>query len=403
MGTLPELSGKREKLVIGLMSGTSVDGIDAVLVRLRGNYRDTSVEELAFETFPYTQDTRSRIFDLFERASAKDICHMNFFLGELFAEAAIEVAKKADIRLEQIDLIGSHGQTVYHIPQPVTHGSYSIRSTLQIGEATVIAHKTGVITVSDFRVADMAAGGTGAPLVPYTEFLLYASDTENIALQNIGGIGNITVIPQKAGIDDIAAFDTGPGNMVIDNMISRNDVSANTVSGIGGVPLRYDKDGETAAKGHVCEEALSHFMQNPFFKKQPPKAAGRENFGEAFCDEFYSYCKTCKLSLADTVATATALTAESIRHAIKNHVTMPVQKLVIGGGGRHNKTLMNMLRSRLPWLDLCTQEDLGSNSDSKEAVAFAVLANESICGNTGNLPRVTGASRPKILGKISPA
>ena len=388
MQKLFQLANKQEKLVIGLMSGTSVDGIDAALVKISGNYTDTVVEEVAFENIPYPIGMQERIFQLFENASAKDICHMNFLLGELFANAAIAISKKAGVTLEEIDLIGSHGQTIYHIPDSILDGAYNVRSTLQIGEGAVIAHKTGVITICDFRTADMAAGGTGAPLVPYTEFLLYKS--KNIALQNIGGIGNITVIPKNADISDVIAFDTGPGNMVIDAMVSRITQSRQS----------YDNAGEIAASGVVCKKVLDYFMMHDFIKSTPPKAAGRENFGQIFSDEFYAYCKACGLKDEDIVATATAFTVETIGYAIENHIRQPIDKLVVGGGGSYNITLMDMLKQRLPNMMVCTQEDTGYNSDAKEAIAFAILANEAVCGNTGNLPYVTGAEREKILGKI---
>jgi anhydro-N-acetylmuramic acid kinase len=394
MQKLFEAAGKREKLVIGLMSGTSVDGIDAALVKISGSYTDTAAEEIAFENFSYPPGLRERIFKLFENAAAKDICHMNFLLGELFAAAAISIAKKANVPLDAIDLIGSHGQTIYHIPEIIAEdipgGPYNVRSTLQIGEGAVIAHRTGVTTICDFRTADMAAGGTGAPLVPYTEFLLYASGKEGIALQNIGGIGNITVIPKDAGLSDVTAFDTGPGNMVIDAIVSR------ITNGAEG----YDKNGKMAAAGKVYPEVLSHYLGHDFIKSLPPKAAGRENFGKAFSDEFYSRCESHGLKPEDIAATATAFTAETIGYAIERHIHQPVKRLVAGGGGSYNTTLMNMIKKRLPHMAVCVQEDLGFNSDAKEAVAFAVLANETICGNTGNLPAVTGAERGKILGKI---
>ncbi|MCL2421642.1 MAG: anhydro-N-acetylmuramic acid kinase AnmK [Defluviitaleaceae bacterium] len=387
MKKLFELSNKPEKLVIGLMSGTSVDGIDAALVKIKGNFTDTIVEEIAFENFPFPAGMQERIFHLFEDATAKDICHMNFLLGGLFADAAIAIAKKAGIPIEAVDLIGSHGQTIYHIAEALEG---DIRSTLQIGEGAVIAHQTGVVTICDFRTADMAAGGTGAPLVPYTEFLLYASQEAGIALQNIGGIGNITVIPKRAAISDVIAFDTGPGNMVIDAMVSR------ITNGSRG----YDNNGEMAATGTVCREVISHYMQHDFIKSPPPKAAGRENFGQAFSDAFYARCQAHGLKPEDIVATATAFTAETIGYAIENHISQPVEKLVVGGGGSYNATLMDMIKKRLPNTTVCVQEDLGYNGDAKEAVAFAVLANETICGNAGNMPRVTGAERNKILGKI---
>jgi len=380
-----ELSAKHEKYVIGLMSGTSVDGIDAALVKITGNYTDTKVDEIAFENFPFPRDVRERIFKLFNlnTSSSRDICHMNFLLGELFAHAAINIVEKANMSMADIDLIGSHGQTIYHMPETL--------STLQIGEGAVIAHKTGVITVSDFRTADMAAGGLGAPLVPYVEFLLYANkgNEEVIALQNIGGVGNITIIPQNAAPDDIIAFDTGPGNMVIDYIVQKTT----------GQP--YDKNGRMAEKGIVNRQLLAHFMNDEYITSLPPKTTGREYFGKDFSEDFYDVCKALQLSDPDIVATATAFTAETISYSVKHLINGPVQKLIIGGGGAYNKHLVKMISDRLPGITVTTQEATGQSSDAKEAIAFAILANETICGNTSNLPSVTGARCGKILGKIN--
>ncbi|MCL2406229.1 MAG: anhydro-N-acetylmuramic acid kinase [Defluviitaleaceae bacterium] len=387
---LQRLSAKDEKYVIGLMSGTSVDGIDAALVKISGNYTSTVVDEIAFETYPYPKGIREQIFRLFDAgtSSSADICHMNFLLGELFGLAAINITKKAGFDIHRVDLIGSHGQTIYHIPEPIcTH--YPIKSTLQIGESAVIAHNSGVLTVSDFRVADMAAGGVGAPLVPYTEFLLYAGSGESIALQNIGGIGNITAIQQDAGPSNIIAFDTGPGNMIIDYLVNKI------------YNRSYDINGEIAAQGTVCPQTLAHLMNDKFIKKAPPKATGREYFGKAFSEDFYALCKSSNLQDADIIATATAFTAQSISFSIKQFIPFCIKQLIVGGGGAYNHTLMQMLSRSLPTVSVTTHENMGKNSNAKEAVAFAILANETICGNTGNLPSVTGASCGKILGKIS--
>jgi len=381
---LHKLSAKTEKYVIGLMSGTSVDGIDAVLVKISGSYTKTQVQEIAFETYRFPTNVRENIFRLFEMetSSSMDVCHMNFVLGELFANAAIGIAKKAGISIAEIDLIGSHGQTIYHIPSGET------KSTLQIGEAAVIAHKTGVVTVSDFRTADMAAGGVGAPLVPYTEFLLY-SGNETIALQNIGGIGNITVIPANATASQVIAFDTGPGNMVIDYLVKK-------ITGFD-----YDKNGNIAAKGTVCQQILADIMQDEYVKTPPPKATGRELYGKNFSEKFYAMCKNKGLHDADIIATATAFTAKCIQYSIENFVRHSISRLIVGGGGAYNQTLLDMIAGYLPSTHITTHEELGKNSDAKEAIAFAILANETICGNAGNLPQVTGAKCSKILGKIS--
>jgi len=387
---LQNLAAKDEKYIIGLMSGTSVDGIDAALVKISGNYTATAVDEIAFETYVYPEGIKERISHLFDvdTSNSADICHMNFLLGGFFADAAVNIAKKAGAEIQEVDLIGSHGQTIYHIPEPIDK-DYPIKSTLQIGESAVIAHKTGVITVSDFRVADMAAGGVGAPLVPYTEFLLYSGDNKNIALQNIGGIGNVTAISQNTALDNVIAFDTGPGNMIIDYIIDK----------ING--QNFDKDGEIAAKGIVCPVMLAYLMDDEFIKRAPPKATGREYFGRDFSKRFYALCKDKNMSDEDIIATATAFTAESISYSIKHFVPFEISQIIVGGGGAYNCTLMKMIADCLPNVSITTHERLGRNSDAKEAVAFAILANETVCGNASNLPSVTGASCKKILGKIS--
>ncbi len=383
---------KKEKYVIGLMSGTSVDGIDAVLVKIKNNGIDTKVTEIGFETYPFDNKVREKIFNLFDekKSSVREICYMNFLLGQLFGKAAINIAEKCNISINDIDLIGSHGQTIYHIPEGVSELGYNIKSTLQIGDGCVIADKTGVVTISDFRVSDMAAGGQGAPLVPYTEYILY-NENSNMGFLNLGGIGNITLIPKEAKKDDIVAFDTGPGNMIIDfvvELLSNGD-------------LKYDKNGEMAKKGVVCEKILNKLLEDKYFYKPLPKTTGREYFGKDFALEMIKICNEKNLSNFDIVATATAFTAKSVALAIKTYSRLQLNKLVISGGGSYNLTLVKMIEDYMKNVEVLTQEDLGLNSNSKEAVAFAVLANETISENESNLKSVTGANSYKVLGKIS--
>jgi len=380
------LAQKEERIVAGIMSGTSVDGIDAVLLKISGSYTDTKITEIAFNNYPFPEGISERIFKLFDTGKASELCHMNFLLGELFANAVMDLAKKAGV--EKIDLVGSHGQTIYHIPEPIDK-DYRLRSTLQIGEGAVIAHKTGAVTVTDFRVADVAAGGIGAPLVPYVDFLLYAEPEQTVALQNIGGIGNITVIPKGAQSNDVVAFDTGPGNMIIDFLVKKT------------TGRNYDSDGAIAAKGEANAKILKHLMTDEYIQKAPPKATGREYYGDAFSEKLYNLCKNAGLSDCDIIATATAFSAESILYSINNFVPHDISKLIVGGGGAYNPTLIGEIKKRLSKLEVITQEEAGKNSDAKEAIAFAILANETIVGNASNMPQVTGASCKKILGKIS--
>lgn len=392
MNRLMNLQNKDERYCVGLMSGTSVDGIDAALVQIQGSFLQTRTKLLAFENYPYDPQMRSRIFDLFcdKTSDVSSICHMNFLLGELFAAAALHVCRSAGFPVGELDLVGSHGQTIYHRPDPVTDCGFRVSSTLQIGEGAVIARRTGAVTVCDFRVMDMAAGGQGAPLVPYTEYLLYAQKSKTVALLNIGGIANITVLPAGCAQEDIQAFDTGPGNMVIDGVLSH----------ITKGRCRFDRGGETAAAGQVCQRVLAPLLEDPYFTKEPPKSTGREMFGLPYTERFIERCVSEGLRGEDMAATATALTAQSVAAACRSFVRAKIDRLVVGGGGSYNNTLLAMLRAALPDTEVCTQEDLGLNSDAKEAIAFAVLANEAIFGNPGNLPSATGATGKAVLGKI---
>ncbi len=393
MNRIFKLYNKKEKIVAGVMSGTSVDGIDIAITKINGSSLNTKVELLAFENIKYTQDIRDSIFKLFEHktSSSEDVCYMNFFLGNLYADCIIDTMKKYNIPQSSLDLIGSHGQTIFHIPKSIYRHNYSIKSTLQIGEGAVIAHKTQAVTVSDFRVADMAAMGEGAPLVPYVDYLLFNKTNKTIALQNIGGIGNVTVIKPNSREEDIIAFDTGPGNVVIDY------VTNHVTSG----DLSYDVDGKIGAKGTPCNHIVDELLIHPYFRTPPPKTTGRELFDVAFCQQFIEKCKQNNLSNNDMVATATYFTAKSIFFSYENFVKTPIDMLVVSGGGSYNITLLNMLTSLFTGTQVLTQEDIGYSSDAKEAIAFAILANETISLNGSNIPCVTGAHCKKILGKIS--
>ncbi|MGL4336258.1 MAG: anhydro-N-acetylmuramic acid kinase, partial [Turicibacter sp.] len=271
MQRLLNLVKKEEKLVIGLMSGTSVDGIDTALVKIKGHGLETEVELVAFENYEFPPQTRTQIFELFSEKTSNNekICHLNFVLGELYTEAVFNICKKAKLDVSEIDLVGSHGQTIYHLPQGKTTDHITVKSTLQIGEGSVIAKKTGIVTINDFRVGDMAVGGLGAPLVPYPEYLLYRSEKETIALQNIGGIGNVTILPANCSVNDVYAFDTGPGNMIIDGVVNLITEGQKT----------YDDGGVMGSKGCVDANFLAELLNDEYFYLPPPKTTGREYFG----------------------------------------------------------------------------------------------------------------------------
>lgn len=388
------LAGKPERIIVGLMSGTSVDGIDAAAVAVTGQETAVKARLLAFSNTPFPERMRSRIFEAFrpEAPGPESWGSLHMELGELYAEAALDIIRKAGLQPEEVDAVGSHGQTVWHQPEE-TAGVKPF--TVQLGDGNVIAQRTGIPCVSDFRTADMAAGGQGAPLVPFTEYLLYREEAHTVLLQNIGGIGNITVLPSGCGPEEVTAFDTGPGNMVIDALVDR----------ITGGRQKMDYGGRMAAAGQVWPELLKKLLADPYFVRKPPKTTGRELFGEAYADWLLDRAQELKISHADLLATATALTAHSIADACRRFICPAYQpdRLLVGGGGSFNGTLMDMLAGAMAPLHIkvMTQEQAGGNSDAKEAVAFALLADCTLRGIPSSLPKVTGASRAALLGKVS--
>jgi len=348
-----KLIDKYRKTAIGLMSGTSVDGIDAALVEIRGNGFEAEMNLLEYINLPYAENIRNNIFELFniETSTVDKIGYMNFLLGELFAEAAAAVVEKAGMSIYDIDFIGSHGQTIYHMPEINSRHGYNIRYTVQIGEGAVIAQRTGAITVTDFRVGDMAAGGQGAPLVPFTEYVLFSDKCRNTLLLNIGGISKFTLLTAEKDVNSVIAFDTGPGNMVIDEIVK---VYTNG-------RLNMDKDGELAAKGKVNWNMLNKLLDDPYFSKKPPKTTGREYFGEAYVRKVLKLSEAMGISMNDTIATVTYLTAacvaESYRRFVKPIVT--AERLITSGGGSYNPTLLKFLRKEFSKenVSVTTQEE----------------------------------------------
>lgn len=388
---------KEVRHVVGMMSGTSVDGVDAALVEISGTDSEPKVKLLAFENKPYPPQVREKIFSLFTPANATvdKVGYMNFLLGEIYAKSALSVIEKAGMKPEGIDVIGSHGQTIWHAPIPESPDGIPVAYTVQIGEGSVIAERTGILTVSDFRVADMAAGGQGAPLVPFSEYLLYRREKETILLQNIGGIGNMTVMPAGAKPRDVFAFDTGPGNMIIDAVISA----------VTGGEKTYDAGGETAAKGRVCNALLDILKEEPYYRQPLPKTTGREHFGVQYTEKILSWWKENPIPVEDLLATVTDLTAYSIADAYERYVLPKYRasEIIVGGGGSYNATLLRFMKERFAphGVAVRTQEDLGLSSDAKEAVAFALMADCCMRGRANTLPSVTGAEHPAVMGKIS--
>lgn len=394
---LTEFKNTPVRRVVGMMSGTSVDGIDSAVVEISGPPKQPQVKLLAFQNSPYPDSVRRQIFALFQpqKATVDKIGYMNFLLGELYAQAALSVIRQAGLPSAEIALIGSHGQTIWHEPCVCSRDGYPVRYTVQIGEGSVIAQRTGIPTITDFRVADMAMGGQGAPLVPFSEYLLYRREKETILLQNIGGIGNMTVMPADARPDQVYAFDTGPGNMIIDALVSALTDGRYT----------YDRGGAWAAQGKVNPELLSLLRDEPYYSRPLPKTTGRELFGEQYLARILDWQSTRHIPDADLVATVTDLTAWSISDAYERYVSekYPAVELIVGGGGSYNKTLMDFLSKRFArhGIAVKTQEALGWNSDAKEAVAFALLADRWLLGLPNTLPSVTGAREAVIMGKLS--
>jgi anhydro-N-acetylmuramic acid kinase len=382
---------KKKTRVAGLMSGTSADGIDVAVVDIAGRH----VDLVAFDMSTYKPALRKAILDLCrpESATLADICHYNHVLGEVFADAVIELCRQHKIRLRSIDLIGSHGQTIYHHPQGGHYQGRTIRSALQIGEPSVIAQRTGITTVADFCPRDMAAGGQGVPLVPYADYVLFRHRKLSRAVQNIGGIANVTFLPRGGRTEDVVAFDTGPGNMVIDGVMRQITLGRRS----------YDRDGRMAARGKVDQGLLKQMLRHPFLRHRPPKSTGREQFGQFYSEGFHRDAQNMKLTLEDMIATATAFTAATIAQAYRKFLPEMPDEVILCGGGAHNVTLVSMLQRELPGVKICASDEFGIDVDAKEAISFAILAQATFNGVANNIPSATGADGPVVLGKIVPA
>jgi len=376
------------------MSGTSADGVDAALVELTGAGLQTGYRVLGFAFTPYPQELREKVLEVSDpqRGRVHDICRLHAVLGEWFARAALAVCRDAGVSLSSVDVIGSHGQTVQHLPGPSKGFGTVVRSTLQIGSLSVVAERTGVTTVGDFRARDTAAGGQGAPLVPLVDFLLFRSSGLGRAMLNVGGIANVTVLPGGCGLEDVFAFDTGPGNMVMDAVVSH----------VTGGAQQYDRGGALARQGTVSSTVLQNLMQHPYFACPPPKSTGREAFGKPFVDELLAL--GAGLNGPDLVRTAMECSVRAVGDSLSRWVLpqCSLDQVVVSGGGARNPALMAALDAALPGMEVVTSDALGMSADAKEAIAFAVLANETVAGNAGNLPQVTGASHPCVLGVVAP-
>jgi anhydro-N-acetylmuramic acid kinase len=386
-------------IVAGVMSGTSADGINVALVQLHGRGFRTRLELLAHSEYPFPSAVRRMILAVMNAsASVADLARLNFLLAELYADAVLETQRRAGVACE---LVGCHGQTIYHQGEAAPFLGRRLAVTWQTGEGAVVAARCGVPVVSDFRPADMAAGGKGAPFVPFLDYMLYRHRSRGRIVQNIGGIGNLTAIPAGAASDQVLAFDTGPGNMVIDAVMER----------LYGKP--YDRDGRIAARGMAIEPVVSGLLKTRFFRRRPPRTAGREEFGREFVEAFLKKCGNARKE--DIVATATLLTARSIAESIRMLTPLPsgdgkretgnqvFRDFIVSGGGANNPALMRMIAEELEpmGLQICRSDDYGLPSDAKEAAAFAVLGYQTWQRQPSNVPSATGANGAAILGKVS--
>ena len=377
--------------VLGLMSGTSVDGVDVALVDISGTHHNLRVKLLGFHSLSYPLSLRNRILAVAEHGTVSDVCHLNVLLGEFFAKAALNAVVRSGLSPEEVKLIGSHGQTIHHQPYPIRDlGFGPIRSTLQIGDPAVIAERTGITTISDFRSRDLAAGGEGAPLAPYVHYLLFRHRSLTRLVVNLGGIANVTVLPLGGYMHQVQAFDTGPCNMLLDGLVCCFSKGKQAM----------DRGGRLARRGCVDPVLLQYLNAHPFMKRKPPKSTGREEFGVSFVKQLLKRGRRRHLSLEDLLATSCRFIALSINHAMKwcNH---DIDEVVVGGGGVFNQTLMTELATAFHPIPVERMEDCGSHSKAFEAKAFAVLAYQNFQGVCANLPTVTGAGHPVILGSIT--
>ena len=375
-------------LAVGLMSGTSLDGVDTVLCEISGQDESTKVKQLYFKTYDIPESLRTKIRKCCSREliPVDLICSLNFELGYLFADSVKSLCKDANVKLENLSFIASHGQTIFHIPKP--YDDY-VPSTLQIGEAAIIANECKTKVISNFRVMDMAVGGEGAPLVPYSETLLYSEKNQAVALQNIGGIGNVTVLPKKGDTKKVIAFDTGPGNMMIDEAVR-------TFYG-----KKYDTDGYYARQGNLISSLAAELKEHPYFNLEIPKTTGREMFGEHFTKSILEKYHSCEPN--DLIHTFTWFTAYSIAYHYKKYLISEygLKKCIIGGGGAYNSYLLELIRNEIPEVTVMTQEEHGFSSEAKEALAFVILGNQTYHRSPSNVPSATGAKKSVILGQIT--
>ena len=400
MDKLHNLLKKKSRLVVGLMSGTSADGIDACLVEIHNtNPKDPAprgknlkVKPIGYRTYKFPQEVQQKIIQVSDPSyqNLDEVLRLNMALGEYFAQAVFSLVKDLGQKMDKIDLIGSHGQTVRHLPDFEKRFGQKVRATLQIGELAVIASKTGRVTVGDFRTGDIALGGQGAPLTPYVHFLLFGDKRISRMVVNVGGIANVTVLPKAGKQNDIFAFDSGPGNMIVDNLTKKL------------YKKNFDPDGKIASSGKVNFDLLNKLKEDEYFYKKPPKSCGRENFGEEFVSNILNRAKKLRMKSEDIITTASELSVWSILDAYEKFVKPKIKlnQVLLSGGGVHNKYFLKRLKFLFHPIKVMSTQELGQDPDFLEAISFAILANQTIEGEPVSFKMTTGANKPGILGKI---
>ncbi|MDA3931346.1 MAG: anhydro-N-acetylmuramic acid kinase AnmK [Tenericutes bacterium] len=378
-----------KKLAISMMSGTSLDGIDIIFGEIEGSKETTKVEILHAKTYPYEKNLLIKIKKAIslDASTSKLLCSLNYELAEAYSKCVFSFCKDFNIKMDNINFIANHGQTIYHIAED--EDDY-VSSSMQLGDGSILANLTKTMVVSNFRMADIARGGNGAPLVPYANYVLFKSNQTNRILQNIGGIANLTYLEKNCKLDDVIAFDNGPGNMMIDYAMQRLYNKA------------YDESGLIAKSGYIIKQMFDEVINHPYFLKKPPKSTGRELFGKEYCD--YLINKYNQFEKQDLVCTLTNITAYTIVKSYKTFLEgySPLDEIIVTGGGSRNNTLLDLIRYYSKSDNVCLLEDYGYDSDYFESLAFLILANETLLGNASNVPNATGADDYVILGQISP-
>jgi anhydro-N-acetylmuramic acid kinase len=387
MSKLQNILKKNKRKVIGLMSGTSADGIDACLVQIEHTGSKLKIKELGFKTYTFTYDLRNRILQMSDPGfqNLDEALRMNMVMGEFFASAALSLLKKSRYEAKQIDLIGTHGQTIRHLPQEVIRFKKKVKTTFQIGEPSVIAQRTGIVTVGDFRISDVVSGGQGAPLAPLGHFFLFNDKTSSQMVLNLGGIANFTILPENCKLKDVRGFDTGPCNVLLDNLTRRL------------FKKKFDRNGKIASHGEINNSLLKRLKGHKYFKLSPPKSTGREDFDEIFTKRILD----SKITPEDMVASASELIVWSITDAYRRYVKPRhnIKQMIVCGGGAHNKYLIRRLAELFYPVEVITSDRVGYNPDFVEVIIFALLANQTIDQVPGSLKKVTGANKDTILGK----